>query len=82
MFITNIIKLTVLLLQISFSPSVLQVATLIADTLPGIVDSMRLLPRLCDKFHIPKEDTVKFCDVIDSDEDCVKLQTALDNGIS
>jgi hypothetical protein len=59
-----------------------EVAKVIYNVLPNIVEALTTLPRLNDKFHVAETDFTPYYGIIEQDPECQKLQKKLNEGTS
>ncbi|KOB74866.1 putative 1-beta dynein [Operophtera brumata] len=67
--------------DIIYTPSNHEVQDTFLTVLDEIVHIMTTVPRLFEKFALPAGGLKRFCDVIQNDSDCNKLQALVDNEI-
>ncbi|KAK9890592.1 hypothetical protein WA026_011959 [Henosepilachna vigintioctopunctata] len=66
---------------ISFDPGLNDVARVISNILPSIVENLRSIPRLNDKFHVAATQFTPFFRIIEEDNDCKRLQEFLNQEV-
>lgn len=57
-----------------------EVAKVIGNIVPNIVNALEALPRLNDKFHVAETDFTPYYGLIEQDEICQKHQQMLNDG--
>ncbi|CAH0554839.1 unnamed protein product [Brassicogethes aeneus] len=67
--------------KISFEPPISKVAHVIANVHHTMVQGLKDIPRLNDKFHVALIDTPSFSTVIEMDVDCCELQNKLNEEV-
>ncbi|XP_044753245.1 dynein axonemal heavy chain 2 [Coccinella septempunctata] len=66
---------------ISFDPGLTDVAGVISNILPKMVQNLRSVPRLNDKFHVAATQFTPFFRIIEEDRECMKLQELLNEEV-
>ncbi|RZC39323.1 DHC N1 domain containing protein, partial [Asbolus verrucosus] len=68
--------------RISFEPSLSEVAKVICNVLPNMVDALTTLPRLNDKFHVAETNFTPYHGIIEQDAECQKFQKMLNEEVN
>lgn len=66
--------------QITFHPTLGDVAYVVSDVLSAITDTIKAVPRLSDKFSVKEPQLQPFYLVIRNDAECKRLQNLLNFG--
>ncbi|CAG9819075.1 unnamed protein product [Phaedon cochleariae] len=67
--------------RIKFSPSLAEVAAVISNIHSSLVEALRVLPRLNDKFLVSMNEHKTYSEIIAVDRACTELQTSLNNEV-
>ncbi|XP_060528447.1 dynein axonemal heavy chain 2 isoform X3 [Cylas formicarius] len=68
--------------KINFNPALVQVARIVANVHNTLVEAVKSLPRLNDKFHVSDADIyVPYSELIANDADCKRIQQQLNNEV-
>lgn len=57
-----------------------EVAKVIYNILPNVVEALTALPRLNDKFHVAETDFTPYWGIIEDNAECQKIQQMLNEG--
>ena len=71
-----------LVFQINFYPSLTDVARMISELFYKLLDSLRVIPRLVEKFELHDSETKPFWKVYVEDEDLDRARQMLNNEVS
>nr|XP_015838947.1 PREDICTED: dynein heavy chain 2, axonemal [Tribolium castaneum] len=68
--------------RINFEPTLSEVAKVVHNILPNMVEALTTLPRLNDKFHVAETDFTPYWGIIEQDAECQKIQKMLNDEMS
>ncbi|XP_050296141.1 dynein axonemal heavy chain 2 isoform X2 [Anthonomus grandis grandis] len=67
--------------KINFNPTLVSVARVISNVQNTLIEAVKSLPRLNDKFHVSDIDYVAYGDLIENDHDCKHMQQQLNQEV-
>ncbi|ERL85346.1 hypothetical protein D910_02766 [Dendroctonus ponderosae] len=67
--------------KINFNPTLVNVARVISNVQNTLVEAVKSLPRLNDKFHVSETDYIPYADLIYNDKDCKHMQQQLNQEV-